>query len=104
MMVGNKPYTLLWHPDAATEYRKLNRSQTVAIDKGLARIEQFGMQSGERLHGELRMCRRLKYKKLGLRIIFTSENQEIKIIRIIAIGKRENNQVYSQATSRLPAL
>ncbi|MDR1687109.1 MAG: hypothetical protein LBS21_00670 [Clostridiales bacterium] len=53
------------------------------------------------LYGELWDCRKLKHKKLGLRVIFRQSPQSIEVIEIVAIGKREDDEVYVTAVVRL---
>jgi len=86
---------------AKNDYNKLNGSQKVFVDKGLARIRILGMKAGQRLSGNLSSCNKLKNKKTGLRIIFTRENQQIKVIHIVVIGKREDKKVYKIAEQRI---
>lgn len=94
-------YNLKYFPEAKEEYNALNSSQRVFVDKGLDRIKVYGMQAGAPLHGPLEGCNKLKNRKLGLRIVFKQDRDSIKIIQIVAIGKRRRNKVYQDATERL---
>ena len=59
------------------------------------------MNTGQELHGKLWDCRKLKHKKLGLRVIFRQSDLGIEIIEIVAVGKRDNKEVYENAEKRL---
>ncbi|BAP85648.1 toxin RelE [Paucilactobacillus hokkaidonensis JCM 18461] len=86
---------------ASHEYKNLDGSQKIFIDKAIARIEHYGMNCGQELHGALIGYRKLKNRKMGLRIIFGKAANSIEIIDIIAIGKRADNEVYNDAVRRL---
>jgi len=97
--VGN--YILNFYPEAEKEFKKLDGTQKVFVLKALKRIRAEGMLVGQQLSGNLHKCKKIKNKKMGLRIIFTQENNQINIIEIIAIGYRKDKQVYSNAKSRI---
>ena len=103
MMDGNK-YKLEFLEDVKNkDIPKLDGSQLVFVKKGLKRIQQFGMSCGQPLYGELEGYRKLKNRKMGLRIVFgqNHKTQEINIIDIVAIGKREKLEVYKIAQERI---
>ena len=56
--------------DSLQDYEKLDNSQKIHIRKSMIKIEQSGMKTGQPLRGKLSDCRKLKYKKLGLRVVF----------------------------------
>ncbi|RXK17478.1 type II toxin-antitoxin system RelE/ParE family toxin [Macrococcus sp. DPC7161] len=83
------------------DFLSLDGSQKKVVLKGLKKIEMHGMNIGEPLSGKLSHCRKIKFKKMGLRIIFRQVEHQIEIIEIVAIGKRDNLSVYLDATSRI---
>jgi mRNA interferase RelE/StbE len=95
------PYELEWTELSAADYDGLDGSEKVVVDKGLKKIQAFGMQAGAPLRGELSACRKLKHRKMGLRIIFRESQNGIEIIQIVSIGKREDLKVYHSAELRL---
>lgn len=97
----NNQYEVFYIKPAQREYDHLDGSQKVFVDKAIARIERLGMTCGEQLKGELHGCNKLKNRNMGLRIVFQQVNRQIKIINIIAIGKRADSEVYRHAVSRL---
>ncbi len=86
---------------ASDDYNKLDGSQKTGILKGLKRIEQRGMIAGEQLKGDLINCRKIKLRDAGLRIVFRQDGDNIKIMQIVAIGKRDKSKVYKDAIKRL---
>jgi len=83
------------------DFNKLDHSQQIQIRKSLSKIEESGMETGQPLHGKLWDCRKLKHKKLGLRVVFRQSDSGIEIIEIVAVGKREDSEIYDIATERL---
>ena len=94
-------YTPLFTEFSQSDYAGLDGSQKTQVLKSLTKIEKSGMSTGQPLHGKLWDCRRLKHRKLGLRVIFRQSEAGIEIIEIVAIGKREDDEVYEVAVGRL---
>ncbi len=93
-------YTPKFTTYSKSDYDKLNGSQKKQVLKSLIKIEDNGMNAGQPLHGDLWDCRKLKHKKLGLRVVFRQSHQDIEIIEIVVIGKREDDEVYETAWTR----
>lgn len=83
------------------EYDKLDGSQKILVKKGFRRIRERGMNAGGELGGQLKDCRKLKYRSAGLRIVFRQDGDNIEIIEVLAICNRSDEEVYKDATSRL---
>ncbi|GEN51647.1 hypothetical protein APE02nite_23120 [Alkalibacterium pelagium] len=79
----------------------MDGSQKILVRKSIAKIQSYGMEVGQPLKGELSGCRKLKHKKAGLRIVFRESKKGLEIIQVIAIGKRENQDVYHAAADRI---
>lgn len=96
-------FKIEWHPLAFKDYKNLDGSQRIQIDKALKKLLKLGGNAGEELQGNLKGYRRLKQRRLGLRIIFSVEKNTgiIEIITIIPIGKRDNKHVYKEAFRRI---
>jgi len=94
-------YTPVFNELSRFDYNNLDGSQKKQILKSLIKIEEDGMNTGQPLHGNLWDCRKLKHKRLGLRVIFRQSEVGIEIIEIVAIGKREDDEVYEIAAERL---
>ena len=94
-------YELQWTEYSRDDYRSLDGAQRVVVDKGLARIRERGMQTGQPLSGNLAGCNKIKHRKLGLRIVFRAVGDRIEVVEIVAIGRRADGEVYRQASRRL---
>jgi len=94
-------YQLRLNKYAEAEFKELDGTQKIFVQKGFQRIQVIGMQAGEALHGKLAGCRKLKNKKAGLRIVFREFQGHMEIIEIVAIGKRDKSEVYRNAELRL---
>jgi mRNA interferase RelE/StbE len=95
------PYQLEWTDLSKSDYTALDGSQLVFVDKALDRIRTLGMGAGQPLHGDLAGCNKLKNKKMGLRVVFTGSPTKADTIRIVAIGARNDAQVYTVASNRV---
>ena len=83
------------------DYNSLDGGQKKHVRKSLQKIKQVGMSAGKALRGNLSDCRRLKHKRLGLRVVFRESANGIDIIEIVAVGKREDDEVYDTVARRL---
>jgi len=98
-----KQYKIVFHPEAEKELHSLDGSIRIIVLKQLKKLEQFP-QLGELLgnkHGyDLSGYRKLYANKKNIRIVYSIIEEQI-LIKIIAIGKREDFQVYKDANSRI---
>lgn len=101
--MAQKEYDLDFFKEAQKEFDRLDGSQKIFVNKALQRIRNQGMQAGVPLSGALEGCNKLKHRKLGLRIVFRQAHDQVQIIQIIAIGKRDSFEVYRDAEIRLAA-
>jgi mRNA interferase RelE/StbE len=99
--VAEPKYKLEWTELSQKDYHSLDGSEKVVVDKGLTRIRMFGMDAGSPLSAGLSSCQKIKHRKLGLRIVFRQSRTGIEIIEIVAIGKREDFDVYIKSAQRL---
>jgi mRNA interferase RelE/StbE len=99
--VAEPRYKLEWTELSKRDYDSLDGSEKVVVDKGLTRIRMFGMEAGTPLSGSLSSCRKIKQRKRGLRIVFRRSETGIEIIEIVAIGRREDFDVYIKSGKRL---
>lgn len=49
-------------------------------------------------------CRKIKFRKAGIRIVYRIVGDKAEIAEIIIVGKREDNEVYQEAYKRLQEL
>ncbi|WP_214770846.1 addiction module toxin RelE [Exiguobacterium sp. s133] len=94
-------YQLEWTQYSKGDYDDLDGSQKIFVDKALERIISKGMEAGQPLNGNLSHCNKLKNRKMGLRVVFREVEGKLQIIQIVAIGKRDKDEIYKIAEKRL---
>jgi mRNA interferase RelE/StbE len=98
-----KLYKISFHPEAQKELLSLDGSIRIIVLKQIKKLEQFP-QLGELLgnkHGyDLTGYRKLYADKKNIRIVYSIIEEKI-LVKIMAIGKREDFQVYKDANNRL---
>lgn len=91
--------------EAKKDYKKLDGMLKQWVDTAEERLKIRGSEIGKRLgnttYSKLAGFKELKNQKLGVRLIFkpTKDNQ-IEIIEIVAIGKRDEEKVFLTAEKR----
>jgi mRNA interferase RelE/StbE len=95
--------------EAQEDYEKLDGSQKKWVTAAVHRLEKRGGEIGEVLHksafADLRGYKKLKNNHHGLRLVFRENTtDELEIIEIIVIGKREDFEVYRTAGKRIADL
>ncbi|MBJ8350193.1 type II toxin-antitoxin system RelE family toxin [Streptococcus zalophi] len=94
-------YNIHFNDLSIGDFKSLDNSQASFVRKAFLKLEQKGMMVGKHLSGDLSGCKKLKSKKTGLRIIFKLHPKDSHTILIIAIGKREDKEIYNVAARRL---
>jgi len=93
-------YELKFDPDALREWNKLDKS----IKKGILPILERRLENpvieGARLSGDLRNCFKIKSKNSGYRLIYTVQ-ENILIVTVISVGKRQDLAAYERASVRI---
>jgi len=84
--------------EARDEYNDLDYSVAKYVSKHLDKIAQNPMVPANRMRGEPGWFR-AKLRKHGIRIVYRVKDKELLIL-VVAIGKREDNEVYEIAKSR----
>lgn len=91
--------------EAEKDYKKLDGMLKQWVDAAGERLRirgsEIGKDLGNTTYSKLSGFKELKNQKLGIRLIFkpTTDNQ-IEIIEIVAIGKREEEKVFLTAEKR----
>lgn len=94
-----KTYELDFLEDALKEWKKLNSTVRDQFARKLAeRLTTPHVQSA-RLSG-MRDCYKIKLKSAGYRLVYQVED-DVLIVLVIAIGKRERSEVYRKAARRI---
>lgn len=92
-------YKLVFKKDAEKEWRKLDHQIREQFKKKLKeRLENPRIESA-RLNG-MQDCYKIKLRSAGYRLIYQVRDEEI-VVSVVAVGKRERNEVYKIAVKRI---
>ena len=94
-----KTYELDFLEDALKEWRKLNSTVRGQFARKLAERLNTPHVPSARLSG-MRDCYKIKLKSAGYRLVYQVED-DVLIILVVAVGRREKNAVYKAAVQRL---
>ena len=92
-------YKLRFHALALAEWRKLDASVREPLKKKLAERLVTPRIAAAALSG-MANCYKIKQRSLGYRLIYRVD-EDVVYITVIAVGKRDKNQVYGAAKNRL---
>lgn len=97
----DRKYRLKFMPEALEEWNVLDGGAKGLLRKArMKRLEQPHVP-GSRLYGDLANCYKIKLRKLGYRLVYSVED-DVLIVLVLAVGKRENIAAYLSAARRLP--
>ncbi len=91
-------YKLKFLPSAQKEWNKLGSTIREQFKKKLAKRLENPHVPASKLHG-FDCTYKIKLRSVGYRLVYEVDDGEI-VVFVIAVGKRENNAVYSTATKR----
>jgi mRNA interferase RelE/StbE len=92
-------YKLRFHALALAEWRKLDGSVREPLKKKLAERLVSPRIPAAALSG-MADCYKIKQRSLGYRLIYRVDD-DVVFVTVIAVGKRDKNQVYAAAKNRL---
>jgi len=90
--------------EAAEEYKSLDGSKKILADKMLEKLEKnpfIGEKLGNKNNIDLTGFYKLYFDKKRYRIIYRIVNDEIEIIEIWGIGKRDKMEIYKTVSKRI---
>lgn len=93
-------YSIKVHDDFVAELDKLDPAVKLQLRKKLDKVVENPHIPKNRLGGELHNCYKIKLRKAGVRLVYQVNDDEIFIL-LLTVGKREDNQVYETAVSRV---
>lgn len=94
-------YELEFNSDALKEWKKLDSTIREQFKKQLGKCMMEPHVPSARLHGtDMSNVYKIKLRDLGYRLVYEVNDQTITIL-VLAIGKREKNQVYELVKKRL---
>ena len=95
-------HDIKYHPLLEEDLKQLNNSVRLEVFKKLQKIQQspeLGKPLGNKNNMNLTGLRKVYVAKKQVRIIYEFVN-DILMVHVITIGKRENMEVYRQAETR----
>ncbi|MBO1927195.1 type II toxin-antitoxin system RelE/ParE family toxin [Thiomicrorhabdus sp. 6S2-11] len=93
------PYKLTFKEDALKEWKKLDKTVKEVFRKKLKESLQNPHIESAKLSG-LQDCYKIKLRSVGYRLVYQVRENEL-VVSVIAVGKRDRNQVYKTAKSRV---
>lgn len=94
-------YELEFNSEAIKEWKKLDATIREQFKKQLEKRMLEPHVPSARLHGtDMNNVYKIKLRDLGYRLVYEVNDQTITIL-VLAIGKREKNQVYELIKKRL---
>ena len=91
-------YELGFHPDALSEWRKLDPPLREQFKKKLAERLEHPHVPASRLAGRTDRYK-IKLRSAGYRVVYEVRDAQL-IVVVVAVGKRERNAVYKAAAGR----
>tara|TARA_R110000737_G_C14436133_1_gene460526 strand:- start:28 stop:312 length:285 start_codon:yes stop_codon:yes gene_type:complete len=92
-------YKLVFKQDAQAEWLKLDSTIKAQFKKKLIERMDNPRVESARLNG-MNDCYKIKLRSAGYRLVYQVRDSEI-LISVVAIGKRDRNQVYKIAIKRI---
>ena len=92
-------YRLLFKIAARKEWDKLDSSVRVIFKKRLTERLKKPRKESTRLSG-MKDCYKIKLRRAGYRLVYQVRDMEL-VVSVVAVGKREKNQVYKTAIKRI---
>lgn len=92
-------FELEFDPRALKEWTKLGDTQRQQFKKKLAKVLEQPRIEANRLHG-LPDCYKIKLRASGYRLVYQVQDERV-VVFVVAVGKREREQVYLDAGSRM---
>lgn len=92
-------------PEAKADLDKLDGSVRPQVLKGIEKIRRsplsdgYGKPLGNHLGSDLSGLMKIKFKRIGIRVVYKTEIVD-NIVKIIIISARSDGQVYEEAEKR----
>ena len=96
-------YELKLHPKVEDDLKSLDNSMRIQVFKKLKQIQELpeiGLPLGNKNSMDLSGFRKVYVAKKRVRIVYEIEN-DILSVYVIAIGKRDDMEVYKKANERV---
>jgi mRNA interferase RelE/StbE len=97
-----KTYELEFDEAALKEWQGLDGSIRALFKKQLAKRLKSPHVPSAKLRGDLQNTYKIKLRDAGYRLVYEVVDQRLVVI-VVAVGRRDHNAVYLQASKRLKA-
>ena len=92
-------FSLEYHVLALKEWQKLDNSVKDQFKKHLEKRLLNPRVASAKLHGDLDNFYKIKLRSIGYRLVYEVIDHKL-VILVIAVGKRNQEEVYKKASSR----
>jgi len=95
-------YEMQFHPLVEDDLKKLNNSVRIEVFKKLKKIQEspeLGVLLGHKNNMNLSGLRKAYVSKKQVRIVYEIVD-DVLVVKVIALGKREDMQVYKETQKR----
>jgi mRNA interferase RelE/StbE len=92
-------FSLEFHVLALKEWQKLDNSVKDQFKKQLEKRLSTPRVASAKLHGDLDNFYKIKLRSIGYRLVYEVIDHKL-VILVIAVGKRNQEEVYKKASSR----
>lgn len=102
MVWARMTYKIIIHPEAAKEIAALDHRVKLLVFKQIKKLSQMpglGALLGNKIGIDLSGFRKVYVDKKRIRIVYNIF-EELILVKIIAVGKRESMEVYQKAAKR----
>lgn len=93
-------FNVVFDERAFKEWNKLDRSIQLQFKKKLKKLQINPYIESAKLSGSLSGCFKIKLRSSGFRMVYQVID-ELIIIKVLAVGKRESLNVYNDAKQRI---
>ncbi len=96
-------YNITYHEEVQNDFKKLGNSTTILVLKKIEQIAKnpiIGDNLGNKVNNMLSGLKKVYVDKKRVRIVYKIIDNKVEIF-IIAVGKREDMEVYKKANLRL---
>lgn len=92
-------YTVKFREDALKEWQKLDKAIQQQFAKKIKKCSVNPHNPSAKLRG-LKDCYKIKLRSSGFRLVYQVID-DVLIIAVVAVGKRERSEVYNLASERM---
>ncbi len=97
-------YDIKLHPKIEKDLKGLDQNLRIQVLKKIKQIQknpEVGLPLGNKNNLNLSGLKKIYVAKKKIRIVYKIENNVLSIVYVIAIGKRDDMEVYKKASKRI---